>query len=746
MGQRQGKSETALSCSGVVGPIGLKAYRAGVAQLLQLCAWVLTCSLLVGCGKAALKSGPERRDIVDSVELSGVPDEILEKKILDGIGTHASSSFLWKHTYESFDPVVLEKDRARIERELRRKGYYEAKVRATRIIRLDEIKVKRAVLSPVRVEIEVDLGPPILIGELETRGLASLPFAVAKAAAQKNRLRKGQLFDEHEFEAGKVDIANSLADDGYAFALVSGTASVDLASQRAHVVMEATPGPRSKLGRVSIDGLKTLQESSVRRLLGLKEGDAYSRNKIRLARSALFNLGTFSKVEIIPDLSAPQSAIVPLTVHLEESSLREVKVGLGGRFDITRLATVGLLSWSHLNFLGGLRKLTVETRPGLTFFPTALDLDNLRPPTNVFPENFFTITIEQPGFLEARTKGYHEGGYSIYPLLYPLGNDSDPHEERVVGYHELSTGLGLSRPFFGNALDATLSIHWQGNFPFTYKEPDSGAEEDSLLDVQVVYPELYTRLQFLDDPIQPTRGVVLSNSLQWATGLFGTLRDVRIEPELRTFFPLDNKHQVVLASRFGIGMLLNANYGEDLRTAGRDPQDYTAPDVIVDQQKMVFRAFYSGGPGSNRGYPYRRVGPQGPIAFLLPSSVDCQLEPNAAPCLRPLGGFTMWEASTELRVHPLPNWSFVVFVDASNVTSKFLTFDFLQPHIALGPGLRYHSPVGPIRLDVGFRIPGLQSLRDSSDDEPFDVSEVEPYKSKAWDDLFAIHILIGEDF
>lgn len=740
MGRQHGKTESAFSCSAVLARLG---DRLSWCHSLSILLW----SLLgpCACGAAAVDVGPARRDIVDRVEVTGIPDEVLEKDLMEGLGTRASSSFLWKHTYQTFDPIVLDKDLLRIERELRRKGYYEAKVRAARIIRLEEIEKKRVVLSPVRVEIEVDLGPAILIGKLETRGLASLPFAVARAAAEENRLREGQLFDEHEFEAAKVDIANSLADRGYAFAQVSGTARVDLVTQRAHVIMAATPGPRAKLGRVSIEGLSRLQEPAVRRVLGLREGDYYSRRDIRLARSALFNLGTFSRVEIIPDLSDTASAIVPLTIRLQESSLHELKLGLGGRFDTLRLATVGLISWSHLNFLGGLRKLTIETRPGLTFFPTALDKDHFRAPTAVFPENFFTISVEQPGFIEARTKGFHEGGYNVYPLLYPLGKDTNPREARVVGYNELTTGVGLSRSFFDNALDATLSLHWQGNFPFTYQEPESGAEEDSLLSVQVIYPDLYTRLQFLDDPVEPKQGVVFSNSIQFATGLFGTLRDIRIRPELRTFIPLDKKHKLVLASRFGVGMLINTNYGEDLRTAGRDPQNYTDPSVIVDQQKMVFRAFYSGGPGSNRGYPYRRVGPQGPIAFLLPDDVDCVATPTASQCERPLGGFTLWEASTELRFHPLPAWSFVAFIDASDVSEQYMTFNFTQPHIAVGPGVRYHSPIGPVRLDLGFRVPGLQVF-EQHEDQPKDVSEVDPYNTKNFIDYFAVHLLIGEDF
>jgi outer membrane protein insertion porin family/translocation and assembly module TamA len=38
-----------------------------------------------------------------------------------------------------------------------------------------------------------------------------------------------------------------------------------------------------------------------------------------------------------------------------------------------------------------------------------------------------------------------------------------------------------------------------------------------------------------------------------------------------------------------------------------------------------------------------------------------------------------------------------------------------RPHLSVGPGFRYDTPVGPIRLDIGYRIPGLQAP--SSPDE-----------------------------
>lgn len=711
-----------------------------------------------------LKNGrvvPAGEIAISDVSITG-PKASVTRELENGIATRASTSFLWTKHYELFDEKALEKDLERIEREMRRRGYYEAKVTAARIIR--QPTDDEANPPAVKVEIEVIVGRPVTIGHLETEGLSGLPFDAAEAALRENRLRKGDIFDEDEFEAAKSDVFSALTNRGYAFAHVVGHAEVDIAEHRAKVTLVATPGPRARLGEVTLVGLERLSEKSVRNILRLEKGDVYSSGAIKSARSALVELGVFSRLEFVPDLSQPETKSVPLLVRVEEAALRDVTLGAGVRLDLLRLAVVGQGSWTHRNFLGGLRKFTVSTRPGLTFFPTSVDY--LRAPTNVFAENFATARLEQPGFIESRTRGFLETGYNIYPLLYPLPPGSDPADERVVGYHELTASLGATRNFLGRLFFASLSMNWQANFPFTYQGSDPN---NDLINVQVTYPELITNIDLRDDPLQPTRGIYLSNNLQVALPLIKNQpSDVRIHPELRTFFPLDQRRKLVLATRFGIGMVFPQNYGSALTHADEAAAvNLQNQDFIHDQQRLLFRAFYSGGPGSNRGYPFRRVGPQGAVGFLMPHPEACFVSPDAVDpmnpsamqeleddCFRPLGGFSLWEASVELRFRAFEKWSFVAFADASDVSTQVARFTFKEPHISVGPGVRYLSPVGPIRVDVGFRVPGLQKLGPISG-EPPDVSEVPPYHNPSgpgkWDnqnpiERFSLLILIGEDF
>ena len=74
------------------------------------------------------------------------------------------------------------------------------------------------------------------------------------------------------------------------------------------------------------------------------------------------------------------------------------------------------------------------------------------------------------------------------------------------------------------------------------------------------------------------------------------------------------------------------------------------------------------------------------------------------------GGLSLWEASLELRAPVVGALGMVVFADASDVSPNKLQIRLNVPHLSVGFGIRYATPVGPVRLDVGFRVPGAQKI------------------------------------
>lgn len=96
--------------------------------------------------------------------------------------------------------------------------------------------------------------------------------------------------------------------------------------------------------------------------------------------------------------------------------------------------------------------------------------------------------------------------------------------------------------------------------------------------------------------------------------------------------------------------------------------------------------FYAGGGGSVRGFGYQSLNPR----------------LNGEP----YGGLSVFEASAEARLRFTPEIGGVLFVDAGNAYSSSLPQPGDKLYVSAGAGVRYYSPVGPLRLDVGIPLNG----------------------------------------
>ncbi|MET0795358.1 MAG: BamA/TamA family outer membrane protein [Polyangiaceae bacterium] len=682
--------------------------------------------LCVACGRH------HTRPIVSSFDLSEArqPREVDEAPIVDGLATG-----------EEYDPSVLSRDLERVERYYRARGYYEAKVTAARVLGRDP--------THVGIEIRVDPGEQVLVRDVRPAGLSGLSARLsARVFSALGTLQQGTPLDEARFDEMKANILEALQDRGYPFAKVDAKAHVDLVTHTADIDVKLDPGELSTFGVVKIEGLQAIPERVVRDVLDIAEGKRYSHSDLGEARQAVLKLGVFANVEVREDLTHPETHRVPITLIVRETELRTIRLGGGATFDVLRLNVHLRVGWEHLNFLGGARDLSITATPGVDLFPTRLDGRALRAPTRALLENTIQLKFRQPSFLEARTTGTVDARYDVRPLLYPLPVNADPNKEPIIGYQTVSTQFGLEREWYlprikriRGRVTLAPSLNWQANFPFTYQS----SRPDGLVPVTVAYPALTGTIEYRDDPVQTHVGASLSNTIQVADKIFGgSVSDLRIQPELRGFIPITKK-SVTLATRLTMGFLIPRDYGQSLSLNNQRTTAPTAADVVTDQEKLLLRAFYSGGPNSNRGYPLRGVGPHGPVGFLIPTGVDCVNDPNNTACIRPLGGFTLWEASLELRFPLIGSLSAVTFADASDVTRDVGHVRLNVPHLSVGPGLRYMTPVGPLRLDVGYRVPGAQAFGKSQLSVEEGRNDVGNLFGLDWLPV-AINIAIGEAF
>lgn len=186
-----------------------------------------------------------------------------------------------------------------------------------------------------------------------------------------------------------------------------------------------------------------------------------------------------------------------------------------------------------------------------------------------------------------------------------------------------------------------------------------------------------------DAPLDATRGFRLAaEAAPFFEGLGGTVSMTRITLDGAAFLPLDDEGDTVLAFRLGLGTILGA-----------------ALDAVPAN-----RRFFAGGGGSVRGYAFRSLSP-----------VD-------ADGLR-TGGLSLFEASLEGRFRILQDISVVPFVDAGGSFAGSLPDFGGDLRFSAGLGVRYHTGIGPIRLDVAF-----------------------PLDRRPGEDRFAVYIGIGQAF
>jgi outer membrane protein insertion porin family/translocation and assembly module TamA len=517
-------------------------------------------------------------------------------------------------------------------------------------------------------------------------------------------VKKGRRFDQDEYEGAEGDVARALTDAGYAYARAARRAEIDLPGHFARVFYDVTPGPPATFGEIRITGLGSLPDAPVRRAIDIAPGEPYSTAKIEAAKQAALDLGVFGNVTLTPELPEPPpaNAVVPLDVRVEPSKLRQLTLGGGVEFDPIKTDLHLILGWGDRNFLGGLRGFDVEVRPGVVLYPLRMQTP-LDAPTNLLPEEKARVSLRQPGFLEARTKGLLKSEVSTYPILL-TAQQSGPGVP-VLGYLEAKEAAGLERSFGRVFVSPTYEL--QHDQPFAYL----GNLDPDLRPINVSSVRLALRLDLRDDPIHPHAGAYFLTDLQFA-GLGGDARDLRVQPDVRVYVPIAKK--LTWGLRASFGLLHPMSYGETLS----DPQAQVndRPAWVRDSQLVYLRGFFSGGPASNRGYPLYGVGPHGAVPFFNPRIAAGQIASSCATnfdpsrCAVPLGGFTLWEASTEARIGVSGPVEVALFCDASDVQASELTFrlgDVHRYHVACGTGARYDTPVGPVRLDVGFRIPGL---------------------------------------
>jgi Omp85 superfamily domain/Surface antigen variable number repeat len=694
-----------------------------------------------------------------SINLSRDPAPECGKAPFDANRIHLG---LWRWPWTEwplYDPSIFERDLSRIERWYRARGYYGIRILDARSEPEAALHGSQTDSNEIDLTVDIDEGEPVRIGEVTVEGVDGLTHDLQKEL-EKSRgglVLQGR-FDEADFDRARETMARTLRDEGYAQALVDGKVVIDPKALRATVHFVVQSGPLMEIGDVCVEGHEKLPPKLILQASDLRPGRPFSQSDIEDARTRIYQLRVLSEVEIITGTVDPKTGEshfvdpdaregewlawkngattgdkaadepgatervcrlakaknksgrprVPVEIRVKPGKLYRFGVGAGFQIGVEdgQRAINAAQQWDvHVfaygeirNFLGGLRRLRIEERPKLIFlapFPRTKDSEGER---DIRLGNNLSMLLEWPAFLEART---------LLRLVASWDRGPDPYGGHFIR-DDINVGLGPSRGFLKNRLHATAMVFFNPYIPQSLyahaEDPDQvlADERYNLLFLQQLF-EWDTR----DDKTSPRRGTYARLELQEALPP-SNWGYVRTTPELRQYVALP--FGLVLAMRAGIGVISiyqSDAKTEELRRLG--PRPYR---------------LRGGGPYSVRGIQAGLLGLRDGQNGWFP------------------GGTRSWIASLELRVPLGDSFGIATFADVGDVDGGSDTekarFRFDHPNTTLGVGLRYKTIVGPIRLDVGFLVPGLQGNQEDS--------QTVDYTDPLFRFRGAVHLTIGEAF
>lgn len=705
--------------------------------------------LLGACATSgAAAQGPRVADL--SIQgAHDIPERELEEKIATSEPPWYRRLFPWLPFGEDprFDPNAFQADLRRIERYYQARGYYQAQVLGSEVLGPDGRPVDPDAPLPgtVRIQVQVREGAPTVLTEVDLRGLEALPEDQRRQVLDALPLVQGRVFREEAWEQTKELLSSRLRELGYAEARVEGEVRVDVEDRQARAHLEVEPGRRYAFGRIVVarnPGAVVSAERIVEQARSaIAEGQPYSESALAEAQARVFRMGVFGAVKVNRGLPNRDTGTVPIIIDVQEAPFHSIRLGGGLGNDALRSEVRLLGEYTDRNFFGGLRRLTLSAQGGWAwvpaFIPPGQPLESNGPIFNV------SANLEQPRIL-LRSLSAQVGAFAERDLqrgfeytggggqLGLVWRPTSPFTLTGSYNLELYRQLGVASTADTQTGTTNLNI---GCRPQEQLAGEPGCR------VVFSYLEQVAVWDRRSDPITPRRGFYASLSLQEGGGpLGGNFNYLRAQPELRAYHSLLDGEELTLAARVRVGTL---------RPVG--PQDRDAPILV---------RFFSGGATSMRGFNSRDLSPQ---QLQGPPGEEVQV---------PIGGRGLFEGTVEARYQLFSSLVLATFVDTGTVTEyefgrvpdgpcpgtitsldqcptrfdvpAYLTGSGL--HAAAGLGVRYLTPVGPIRLDVAYRFTSLLGvetpLRDASGQR---IARV-PGTNTAMPSPFAFHLSIGEAF
>ncbi|MFL5480516.1 MAG: outer membrane protein assembly factor, partial [Gemmatimonadaceae bacterium] len=624
-----------------------------------------------------------------------------------------SKSHLW-FTRKYLDHKELERDVLRARIFYWKRGYRDTEV--------DTAVVTRG-RNQVGVTFFIKEGPPTLVSNVVVKqdGLALLS---QKEIDSRLAIGKNGPLNLIRIDSSRVLLQNRLFDKGYADAEVDTTVFVDTATRTASVTFTLNPKYKTTVEDIVIAGNDDVKDRTIKKSLTFHIGDVFRRSEMLRSQRALYESNLFRRASIEPrppiDIATPDSAKV-VVVSVVEAPPREARMSAGfNTIDFFQLEG----RFTHYNFLGAARNLQLHMVVGNLF---AKSLNG---------KGIFQNVSNAPGSDMAR---YFTPTYNASIDLREPWFGS-PHNELAAGlftHRHSAPGIYIDRGY-GTSLTFTREVTERApaslNYRFEVSKVDAGdvyfcvnygvcdqPTLEALRGNQKLSPLTLTMaIDRTNDPFFPNKGYRANVGAEVANTF--TLSDYRYN---RLAGGGAAWYQV--RKRGAVGARISAGW---VRSLGSTFQAVGVSESLGGGVLHPRKRFYSGGANSVRGFGENQLGPRVltvPIGVLqthdstnlaCASGADVTTcDPNAPGMKdrdfepRPLGGNFLLEGSVEAR---FPVWQALTgaaFVDAGTLTQHIdPTLPKKKTGITPGFGLRYASPVGPIRGDIALNPGATESL------------------------------------
>lgn len=563
-----------------------------------------------------------------------------------------------------------------------RRGYAQVKVESA----ANELDPTAAGEGRIQPTIVITEGPLVSIGAVTFTGNTAVQ---AGELTPRLGVAPGRPYYEPQVIQDRETIVTEYLNRG--FPEVAVTVVPAMADPtRVDLRFDVTEGPQSIVDHVLIVGNAKTDPRVIEREVQLRTGEPLGLDDLFETRRRLGALGLFRRIRIT-EIQHGESNRRDILITVEEAP--STTIGYGGGLELSERLVSGA---------GGSAEESFELAPR-GFFEAGR--------RNIAGKNRSINLYTRLSLRSDRDRATDTGGKFGFPEYRVVTTYREP---RTFGWNAdvtitgaLEQGVRSTFKFSRKGVNAEIlrrlspSVRTSARYTLgTTRTFDEILTEEEQATIDRIFPQV--RLSVLsatiardtrDDALEPTRGFFLTaESSLAARSMGGQVGFIRSFVQAHAYRELPFGRRNIFAGRIAVG--LADGFPREVQVVG--PDGSLTTQVLEDLPAS--ERFFAGGDTTMRGFALDSVG--------TPATITANGFPRGGNGLVLLNG--------EIRVPVWKDVGAAVFLDAGNVFDRVSNIDLGELRAAAGIGVRYRSPVGPLRFDVGFKLdrrPGDRSGR-----------------------------------